>query len=1062
MKWIGQHIWDLISRFRDEVYLEDIPTGTIEAGSNLGLDINNKVVKATVTNDPGVSSIDDLTDVDTGSLAPVSGEILEWNGSNWVPGVREETLLSNLVINVPGAAAGDYVFGNLRGIDTIYAGDGTKTALDIIKEVMFTYGAFGVPELTVNDSESEAGALEFSRSFNVAFINGNSGSSVTASVTLEKNVDSAGWVPFHDFGGALTNNSIDVTISKTITLPSATSSFSVRAAVVYSEGSTDPYNSPQTITYNASYASLTSSHISISGPSNVTFNSTYPATTTVGITGTATNPNHALGDVMTVKLKSSTSANNYTDTVPNSSQTSSDPSFSVSATATPAVSQGLKMYYKWYISSTNASGTIDNSYKMYEAIYNADEGAQSLSSSPLTSAYDGTSTSVTFTSTVTNNNTDYGAYHIATLEVSNTGSSDWDLVETWSNNYTASQVYTPIVQVDATSADKHYRMKAVYYKYGTSTIIDTEYSSILLFGNQTTGNAIPAAPTMGAVGANDATGYISFDGSAANNNHSTGAHIVLSLQWATNDDYDTWTDASTTTAETYGSSVSISGNTSNLDFNTNTGYKFRFKAVFTGPGAETKFGDPTGVITHNISSWPSSGTLTATNSGGMSLTSTPSTFSATLSNQISGSNMTAWLQYKLSGGIDYVDVDDTTAVISGSTGSYSVSTTAYASGSDGENNRTYRLFLKSGVAGDLGTWSNDIEFYYLDETTAWFSNSGDAQTGWTSSWTQLYYQDGSNAPSGSHTDYGRQIFDGKNQIDLRIAKGFTRNFSGSKTFAVGQKIRIYRQVASISSSYGQEVDIIPFSNISDPNTTDYGSASTEHNHYTLIAKNDDASSSSSIDKKVKYTVAYWDDTGLYGSQTDTPTFSSSIEYFVKRAVCKMVVSTTALNPNSSDNDMQAVFDVTTAGKVNSDIRYDAHLDAGDSSSGTLTVADPLSLSCSSVTSSEYIYFFIPSFFFNWDIDPGDDFGGASGDGAQTQIDWVNIVSGVNYFYSITDGTGNSGLSTYSNADLTVMSLDAQIEPVPGETHARDYIVIRTTGVQASTQNNAINNIINTQ
>ena len=46
MKWIGQHIYDFISRFRNDVYLEDISTGTIASGGNLGLDSNNKIVKA--------------------------------------------------------------------------------------------------------------------------------------------------------------------------------------------------------------------------------------------------------------------------------------------------------------------------------------------------------------------------------------------------------------------------------------------------------------------------------------------------------------------------------------------------------------------------------------------------------------------------------------------------------------------------------------------------------------------------------------------------------------------------------------------------------------------------------------------------------------------------------------------------------------------------------------------------------------------------------------------------------------------------------------------------------
>ena len=49
MKWIGQHIYDLIARYRSDVYLDDISTGTIDSGAHLGLDSNNKIVKAAVS-----------------------------------------------------------------------------------------------------------------------------------------------------------------------------------------------------------------------------------------------------------------------------------------------------------------------------------------------------------------------------------------------------------------------------------------------------------------------------------------------------------------------------------------------------------------------------------------------------------------------------------------------------------------------------------------------------------------------------------------------------------------------------------------------------------------------------------------------------------------------------------------------------------------------------------------------------------------------------------------------------------------------------------------------------
>ena len=72
MKWIGQHIYDLISRFRSDVYLEDIDTGTIASGGNLGLDSNNKIVKATVSSGSGdIESVSITTDTGPGGRAQV-------------------------------------------------------------------------------------------------------------------------------------------------------------------------------------------------------------------------------------------------------------------------------------------------------------------------------------------------------------------------------------------------------------------------------------------------------------------------------------------------------------------------------------------------------------------------------------------------------------------------------------------------------------------------------------------------------------------------------------------------------------------------------------------------------------------------------------------------------------------------------------------------------------------------------------------------------------------------------------------------------------------------------
>ena len=56
MKFIGQYIQSLIARFRNDVYFESVPDGSIDSGKNLGLDSSNKLVKATVTGGGGGGS----------------------------------------------------------------------------------------------------------------------------------------------------------------------------------------------------------------------------------------------------------------------------------------------------------------------------------------------------------------------------------------------------------------------------------------------------------------------------------------------------------------------------------------------------------------------------------------------------------------------------------------------------------------------------------------------------------------------------------------------------------------------------------------------------------------------------------------------------------------------------------------------------------------------------------------------------------------------------------------------------------------------------------------------
>ena len=56
MKWIGQHIYDLVSRFRDDVYLEDLSTTT--ETNVLVVDSTGKVSKSTTLADDLESDVE--------------------------------------------------------------------------------------------------------------------------------------------------------------------------------------------------------------------------------------------------------------------------------------------------------------------------------------------------------------------------------------------------------------------------------------------------------------------------------------------------------------------------------------------------------------------------------------------------------------------------------------------------------------------------------------------------------------------------------------------------------------------------------------------------------------------------------------------------------------------------------------------------------------------------------------------------------------------------------------------------------------------------------------------
>ena len=112
MKWIGQHIWDFISRFRNDVYLENLSTSTDTA--ILVVDTNGKVTKNasagsntsfTVTADSG----SDQTIEDSATLSIAGG-----TGISTVVGA-----IDKVTVNVDASQTGITL---LTGVRTLTVG----------------------------------------------------------------------------------------------------------------------------------------------------------------------------------------------------------------------------------------------------------------------------------------------------------------------------------------------------------------------------------------------------------------------------------------------------------------------------------------------------------------------------------------------------------------------------------------------------------------------------------------------------------------------------------------------------------------------------------------------------------------------------------------------------------------------------------------------------------------------------------------------------------------------------------------------------------------------------
>ena len=137
MKFLGQFIQDFIARFRNDVYLEDVDSGTIASGSNLGLDSNNKIVKASIAADVnttyGVSCVDgDNSDEEkirlTGSDSSTDDIVLEAGTGLSIARSGDKITFTNTVTDTDTVLTTEQV-QDIAG--ALVATGGTKTLISV-------------------------------------------------------------------------------------------------------------------------------------------------------------------------------------------------------------------------------------------------------------------------------------------------------------------------------------------------------------------------------------------------------------------------------------------------------------------------------------------------------------------------------------------------------------------------------------------------------------------------------------------------------------------------------------------------------------------------------------------------------------------------------------------------------------------------------------------------------------------------------------------------------------------------------------------------------------------
>ncbi len=497
------------------------PTATFEFGIPRGA-----TGSAGTTYTPVASAFSIAPDLPASASVTIDGGIATFSfgiprGATGLSGTGgngdNEYLGATITVNVPEAGDEDYVFGKLKNGSVLGIGDGEKTALDIIKEVLFAYNGFEDPTVTFTPSSATAGSNSVTVNITVSGDNANSNLGVTSDVKFYRKVGSGEFFPIGSVVG-ITASSYSESLENTYT-GLQTDDVTYKGVVEFSDGDdqgergSEKTYSFQTATFDPSF--YTSVYLN---------NNTLGAGVATGnrdiIASSVENINYDSGASIQFKIETYryTSGTNLAETT-------------VAGTSTVFTGQGSHNFTleDYPVSLANTANSGRREFKAFvREIINGATGdwfpaqtkvtftpqyvnvtAPDISASPPSlSTPSGT---VTFSGTVTNGNHVFGSTVQYQLRENNS------LIDGTNNYSTASSIsLSEDIFVDISDGEANtYR----WYVDSYSTGIPPDLGSTITFSANTTGNSSPTLTSSPSLGSFDyPNDTVTFSGAVDNNN----------------------------------------------------------------------------------------------------------------------------------------------------------------------------------------------------------------------------------------------------------------------------------------------------------------------------------------------------------------------------------------------------------------------------------------------------------------------------------------------------------------------------------------------------------------